>query len=304
MALPILEKTWQYDVNQVVTATGIRTSEIDKVIYQLKASLIGFASNPWTVVSSANASSAGAADYWASYTDVGENSWIVLQNASSSLQLMIYVGGYTIGGVLVSPEGLFTGGSVGSPPTATDSITLLSSEYLINWTSTMNHILHVMMSSTGDCTRAFVMGGGVVKMLMCVETMSDSPIANKAAAFYQSSASYPNASEFITHAQWSCVEDGVNVMCYTGTECFNGVPVAQAASGGYSNINSAYVISALSIHCTTSGHIGRFGRIADLYIGSNTLVTGSTFPATPDDKEFILIRQFVLPWNGSSPVLT
>ncbi len=64
MALPTLEKTWQFAVNQVVTATGSTLNDRRKALYNIKAAMTGFANNPWVVVMSSDGESAGSGDKW------------------------------------------------------------------------------------------------------------------------------------------------------------------------------------------------------------------------------------------------
>jgi hypothetical protein len=96
MALPTLEKTWQFNVNQSTTTSGSILPDMQALLYKLKTSLIGFGSTPWTVIRSSNGSSAGASDYWASSSDLiwnyegSAHSWMVLQqSALNNLQLLI-----------------------------------------------------------------------------------------------------------------------------------------------------------------------------------------------------------------------
>ena len=64
MALPTLEKTWQFNVNQAIATTGVVNTDAQNLLFRIKQTLIGFSSNPWTVVRSSNSVTTGASDLW------------------------------------------------------------------------------------------------------------------------------------------------------------------------------------------------------------------------------------------------
>lgn len=314
MALPTLEKTWQFNVNQVSATGGSNLADCANTIYKLKAAMTGFSSNPWTVVRSSNSVTAGAADYWASSANLVWNgggsahSWIVLQQAGITggpMQFLIDCDGQgttpSLFRGMVSVSG-FTGGTTTARPTATDEVLLIRNDNTSLPNVAMNQILHVMQSTDGQCTRAFVFGSGSRYLLLSFESLADSTLTYKGAAMgkYYSQAT----SELYSNANWVCKNSSTVCYCYTATEVYNNVQVANANNGAPSNIANAYPLAPLSLHSETASYRGRYGRVSDMWFGSSSIPTGATYPSSPDDREFLQVGNLVLPWNGTIPIIT
>ncbi len=193
MAVPVLSKTWQYDVNIQNPAQGTALADAQKVIRRIKTALIGFGTLPWTIRYSCDSVTAGAAgdgvDYWttdaklvwSSITNTGVRSWIVLKqtgigtNHQVCIHLM-HTGGSGVGSdtleVAVSANAGFTGGTTSARPTATDEIVIRDGTYSASapastikgtwWNSesaaatTQQTELHCMQSTDGQCSRAVI----------------------------------------------------------------------------------------------------------------------------------------------------
>jgi hypothetical protein len=315
MALPSLERTWQYNVNQQVAPTSL-TVDLQNLMYLIKASLVGFISSPWTVVSSSDGTSNfGASDYWSDYTKLvwtsaGSNhSWIVLQQTgvASTFQILIDLSNYTQlnCNILMSFAG-FTGGSLTAAPTASDSVTILSNSSWIYYQSSVNTILDVWMDSTGKSTRVVILAGSTVRSMFFIEYLADSPLTNKAVGVCKSSSGEVTLGSFQGSAYWAGRYSSINFTGYTCSEAYGTTnsqsPVVNQASGSISNFSGAYPISPLSVFSATGGATGRAGRLVDMWAGSSSIATGSTYPAA--GLALIQLNQFVLPWDGvSTPVI-
>ena len=195
MALPTVEKTWQYNVNQTPA------NNPSAVLYAMKASLTGFASNPWQVVSSSNCTNYGDADYWSSAADVRyavtpgpKYSWIVLKQPAISSNFQVLITARTTAGgwdeamnFRISPSVGFTGGTLTTFPSASDQI--LETSYSRSG-GTYNPVYdyssagwppvsyHAMMSSDGKCTRSFACGLGIAAHILFIDVPKD-PITLK-----------------------------------------------------------------------------------------------------------------------------
>ena len=312
MSLPTLEKTWQFNVNQSGTASGNVTTDCRATIFKIKQSLTGFASNPWTVALSSNGSSSGASDYWASSSDViwnnagSAHSWIVLQQTGVTggpVQLLIDCGtnNPSLIVVMASTSG-FTGGSTLNRPTATDETLLYSASNYSLPNSSAVHVLHVMMSTDGQSTRLFVFSGGSRWMFITIETLAGSDLAYQGAVFGKENALV--FADLYSSSKWICKNGSTIIYGYTATQTYANVAVCNANAGAISNISNAYPMVAMSVYSETPGGRGRCGRIQDMWFGSSALASGSTFPATPDDKQFAQFGPVILPWNGTTPVIT
>lgn len=319
-SLPNLEQTWQFAVNQVTAPQGSMTQTAAAVMFKLKNSLCTFGSNPWTVVKSSNSSTAGTSDLWTSsaaitFADAGSaHSWIVLQQAGVTggpLQILIDCNLHIASSITLraSPSAGFTGGSITTAPTATDQQLLNDANNLFLWTINSNSqtILHVIQSTTGKSTRILVMSGGAVQSCWLFEELVDSLLTTKAVVSWTSingsQATAFTLSGYYANAAFQG-KFGANLLtAYVGTEGYNSTTVVQANSNGISNITSAYPIAALSAHSQTASCQGRLGRFSDLYFGSPSVPTGSTYPAG-GSATFAQFNPFVLPWNGTTVTIT
>ena len=88
MAAPGLVKTWQIEGDNLVPTDSTIYIERKTLLLGIINKLIGFGSNPMTVIGSNNATASGmdAVNRWATIADLNNNSWIVLQQAGIKSQ--------------------------------------------------------------------------------------------------------------------------------------------------------------------------------------------------------------------------
>lgn len=151
MPLPSVEKTYQYDLNNLVLAAGSGVTGTDAntdrkdLLWQIKESLTDLTGNwtvPWTVIGSSDSltSNMTGTDLWTTAAnliwniDGSARSWIVIENTGLGLQLCIECccnANFEGGGIRVYASkvgfGTANGGTNGSTtarPTATDNCEL------------------------------------------------------------------------------------------------------------------------------------------------------------------------------------
>lgn len=318
MALPTLEKTWQFNVNQISTTTGVANDDHRKMWFLIKQTLTGFASNPWTVARSSNAVTVANSDLWLTLADVvpgnSNRSWIVFQQSAMGggggpFQFLVELynnNGVGYGNVYLSSGVGFTGGTISARPTASDEVVITGNNAIITPNTARNLIVSCEMSSSGDSTRLLVFGGGVCALMYLFETVSDSLLTYKGITYMTTGGNVPTAASHIASSSYPWYGKRTNnYSAMLGTEVYNSSTTVVAANGGaISDITGAYAIAPLSAHSETVGAKGRIGRVADLWMGSAAIPTGSTYPTSPNDKEFLQVNQFIFPWDGTNPVLT
>lgn len=331
MALPTVEKTWQYNVNQVdaVGASALENSQ--KLMYRIKATLVGFATNPWTVLASSNGTVANASDNWASFNDIlfragaGTRSWIVLKQTglASNFQIMISCAASTsptgrYAQIVASPSAGFTGlASTSADPTATD-------QYVVNYQSNASDrrwfdvqgaafqsVVHGMQSTDGEKTRIVIGIAGNSRGLWLFDKIS-SPVAgmtNPVACFVGASSGSGSA---LTAANFSSTlpgqgSDGSTAINYFMTsEGFSASGLVTTFFATNPNqISNEWPISAIGVASTTATKTGRHGRLSDIWFGSTapTITDGSTYPSGVS-RTFVHFGHIVFPWNGSTPQLS
>lgn len=146
MPLSALEKTWQFDVNNAIGATGTNLTTMRNLWLSIKNALIGFGTLPWTVRYSCDSVVAGAAndlvDRWDTNTDLtwatqdtgtAARSWIVLRN-TDGVEILLECRNSSSSGngralrIVMSPAAHFTGGTTLARPTATDEVVIVNGD--------------------------------------------------------------------------------------------------------------------------------------------------------------------------------
>lgn len=319
LVLPTLEKTgssaWQFANNLVTAASGTLLTDAQNMLFGLKQALIGFTHDPWTVISSSDSVSTTSSDLW---TDASkliwntdpyyEHSWIVLQQTrlggtgTSQICINLYNSANQIS-ITFSPTVGFSGGTLLTRPTATDEAALLNNTW-INSTS-QGGVIHVQQSGDGQSTRFFVFQAGSLVSWLLLETVvtdASSLLTYKGLAWC--STSLPTLSYLTTTAGWMGTFGSVALIAYTGSESYSSTYVASAMSGVAPELTGGYPLCPISAHSETTGATGRVGRFVDMWFGSPSIVTGSTYPAS-GARNFIQIGGLVLPWDGTSePLIT
>lgn len=341
MALPTLEKTWEFDTNVTIfrdIARGTTSAHADKrgLLLAIKNAMIdngstrGF-TTPWEVRGSSDSTAASllavgaggpGTDRWIDIDDMvwhtsdgGARSWIVLRQSaiSTTFELLIECrhGSSNDDGAeiraIVSQAG-FTGGSTTARPTATDERILCN---LVTWGGgvqggdTGAYVMQFMISSDGQCTRVVTYntnGVGVGLWLL------DKPKNPKTAwtDAYVARIFGNGDSAAITYALWY---DTPNMYTRFGTVdvtfyC-SGEGYASAGVGEildeHNQLDESWWFGDIGLISETSGMRGRQGELFDIYWTQDFLPQGQTFPATGATREFVVFGDMVFPWDGSIP---
>lgn len=313
MALPTLEKTWQYNVNQVIPASTVAADKRN-LWFKIKQLLTGFASNPWTVVMSSDSITTGAGDRWLTaanvvmFNEANPHSWIVLQQTTmngGTFQICLDCndGSGQYGSIIISAAAGFTGGSTTYAPTATDGVAIINHNPWCTFNTSGSTVTHAWMSTDGQCTRLFTYVGGSCVMYFFLDTLADSPLAHNASCTWIGNPATRRSNDLLSLTLWYSHNEttNTNMGCYLGTECYNGIAVPAQSAGVINNLNPSYPMTPLSVHSAVANNRGRVGRVVDAWMGSTAIPDGSTFPISPPDREFILLCGYILPWNGSVP---
>jgi hypothetical protein len=316
MALPTLAKTWQFDINQTITAQGSATATGKAIIFALKESLIGFAQNPWTVRGSSNSVAAGldSVDRWASTANIvnssSDHSWIVLRQTGIASNYEVCLDFNSVGNnmtVAVSASAGFTGGTISARPTATDEAILVNTNAYMSGVDT-THQLHVMQSTDGACTRVIVWRGSTN---LCTFMLFDKAVntvtgwtnpclsimqaitSDKAITYANllaGSNSYGRYSGNFT-ALWTCESNGSSIF-----------PELTNIGTITNSIDNAWSFFPIGIASTTINNRGRHGSIADLWWKPISVSDGDTFPNDANNRQFVAFGPLIFPWTNGSDV--
>lgn len=323
MTLPTLEKTYEFDVNQAVGGLGSVDPDNRDCYFKIKQSLIGLPSGQWIVSASSDGVVANLADNWADpATDLVYNtpgnphSWIVLTNTGNGAQLCmttnVAFASSETAGVYLSPGGnyVLAGLVTTARPVAADEVHLNDATVGTTWGGGSNlgwnGILHVLCSTDGEVTRIIVCRSGTAVGIWCVDSVRQ-PVSGWTDPVVGCCYGNVGAGDFLTYANLLNVAkfrgyaaSGFYAFLtgegYAGNPLVAKILVADAQSGGW-------FMAPIGLASETALNVGRKGSLYDFYWGSRTRVTGDTYPAD-GSYQFAQFGDFIVPWNGTLPVVT
>lgn len=324
MALPSLQKSWQFSTNNAYTAAATVKASYEQLVYAIKVILTGFSTNPWTVVSSSNAVSAGAADYWTSASSVnfqnsGNRSWIVLKQTGlgSNVQLlMIYHASQATGTgeffqFYVSPSVGFTGGTVSVNPSASDSFLIQTNQYGTFATpgAAFAFNIHGMQSTDGEGTRLIwssasqTCGALIIDKMQSPVTGLACPVATYCPGAHTRATNVWENSKIFNGANVSLRNAGLVISGFV-TMQIGGTNIAAYNSGVINQIANEYPLMPMGVFSTQVSSQGFHGFMVDMWNGTtNAAATnGSTYP-NDTTRQLVQFGNTVLPWDGSVPTI-
>jgi hypothetical protein len=312
------DKTWQFDINQTAFHGASAQVTHENMLLALKESLIGFSSNPWTVIGSCDGTSSAmdGTDYWQDAQDdcnwsTGAHSWIVLQQSGINPKFQVCFdlddSSYTDIIIVVSPVEGFgsanggTDGSTTARPTATDENVIANgSDWTAGSTTNYNYILNVMQSTDGACTRGCILYNNITAALFFFDKVKNPHPSFIEGAVY----AYPDggSAEIATIANWhdgskfSSTVSGTNGGFYLSTISLNNDCWPQVIDSP-NGLTNEYEVFPIFLCCGTAGRRGTMGSLYDFWWATET---GPSHGDTYDGKKAFQFGQMVWPWDGSS----
>jgi hypothetical protein len=328
MALPTLDKTWQFNVNQLIVSAAEATFN-KNLLFALKESLKNFAMMPWIVQYSCDSVTAGTVgdlvDRWVTAanivgagTAVGR-SWIVLRSPNGC-EICWHCFDNTTGvpnnirnmEMVYSHGGLFTGGTTTARPTATDeSVQFTSSSGSWQGGSTVADTrLHVLHTTDGLCTRIFLARASTVFFWWQVERLKSHAAGHTLPYTYRFTLAPDVSTSRTTRAflsgQTTSLSSRIGTLNINQLGIFPGRDAAVAASVlGETYAQVADEVDG-DLYCYEIGQItstigarGPKGLLFDIWAAQTPPAqTGDHYPAD-GSRQFVHIGHFMHPWNGT-----
>jgi hypothetical protein len=337
---PVLKRTWQHDTNQIITGATTQAGSTDdaqeykkNLILAIKNSMIGFASNPWTVAGSAsyndNFGAMDAVDRWVAIDDIRwrdatnlQRSWIVLENAVLGIQFLFDCvcqnnRDGTQADAFITPIGTpFVGGSATARPTSAAEVQILNRNDTGSnggWgggdessVSGYTYILSVQHSADGVATRVVIMRDANTCGFWLFDRIEEQTVAmtNPQVARIRS-ASYVGDDDSITlamlhhNARTSGFRaDGVGVGYYLAMPVSDGVNDEWSEEIiGFSPYDGRFSLAEVGVGSESAGHQGFWGLIYDLWWATAPGHTGRGWPSA--SRAQMQFGTLVFPWDGS-----
>lgn len=316
MALPVLDKTWQFDVNNELTSLANATHDNAQLLIGIKDALIGFALNPWTVVASSDSVVANSSDNWSDPTtdlvwanSPTPHSWIQLRQEEIDTNFEILIecpAGYQDLTLVMSPKAGFTGGDVTTRPTASDEVILLNDTRWLDSAVTFDARFHVIQSTDGECTRivayASTLTGG--PRLMWIFDRVKDPVSGWTTPAIGSA---DNSTVSGRYALLYDIDDHTHGYqngpfdVYLTCESYKYVTGALGVIlTGPNSIDGTYPMMGIGVHSETPGNRGRHGTIYDLWWGLQSVADLETYGG--ESRTFAQFSDLIFPWNGTTPI--
>lgn len=323
MPLPVLSKTWEFDLNIAAATSTADEDDCDTTILAVKNALTNVAfTNPWTVVSSSDSVTADSNDNWANIGDIVHasaptaHSWIVLEAPVGDLQICFDTGFSSSlperWGVYISFEDGFTGGTTTNRPTATDELEVSNVSTNIFPTSTFTSKVHCSISDDGEQTRLFVcIAGNVTISLIAGELADTTGLADPTFCHWlpvnDGTSNILDLNDLWNNQTSRFNNSGTNTLFRFTGECiqvggadvnfqnFTGFAAANVHSGGF---HLSPIGAAGSDGTAWSG---KLGNIPDLWWGQDVNNTGDQYPASGTLYQFTQFGVFVTPWDSTNP---
>lgn len=326
MALPTLVKTWQFDVNSVRPAADTILATYQNLLWDIKESLKGFGTLPWTVVGSSNSVAAGldGTDRWTAATNLvwhnagSAHSWIVLKQTglASNFQLLLDCdangggsGSATSLRILVSYSAGFTGGTTTARPTATDEHQLGLASWCTGTTTPFSSAVHVMQSTDGQGTRVFIARNNLVSTFWAFERLATPatgwsiPVVSFVRGATNTTTDAPTYAVFNDAANGYFRHGSTNYTGYITSEGSITSMLGEQFNVYPNDIDGFWPFFPMGFASTTVGARGRHGALVDMYWGvQDALVNGTSFP-NDGTKQWVQLGHMVFPWNGTSPLV-
>jgi len=335
MGIPVAENgPWIFNLNNLCQGNDTGVGVAQKFAWTLKDSIVQF--SQWSVVASSNGTSfanigaGGDVDYWDAYTDVVEDSWVILENSVTSEQFRIEC--YHVDLIYIdirySATGAFNAdGNATTPPTDSESV-LLFHGALIN-PLPVSVVVNSMISSDGKCTRIFWNGrvnntmetfGNVILMeevydapgewlstyKRCVNIL---PIVRGGSA---PSTIGPLLTDYKSHGTFDVyLKDAVpseahylcsNTRIVSDLEGDADTPIAD--NQAYLSFQDGFSISPITLYKSSRYDGGGLGRFKDIFWAPSLGIYSFTTADDEGSREWIKWGCFLLPWDGATKPIT
>jgi hypothetical protein len=316
--VPIAERSWSWDRNQIVAAAGSAAATTKAVFLLAKSRLKALAVAPLTVLGSSN-STVAALDGVDRIVDAatlvnatsGAHSWVLFRHPGTGMQLCWdFNGDGAWKATLVASLAGFTGGSTTARPTATDQQILINNDYWVSGDN-LQHVLHILHAGDGAATVLFVCNGGDAKTFVVLGKAFEA-VAGWSTPVFAFARGEGNSASGHRATQWEYLyktpglaswgPGGLMTLyasTYSDRARANGASPSCVDANVVDPLTGKYPAQPMALLSVTAGRKGRHGRLPDLWF---------TAPSAPNgffngDSKFLKIGDYVIPWGGGPTAL-
>lgn len=316
--VPIAERAWQWDRNQLVAAAGSAAATTKAVFLAKKARLKALPAYPLTILGSSDSASAAldGVDRIVDASDVvnatsGAHTWVVYSHPGTGMQLCWDLNGDGAWkATIVASVAGFTGGSITARPTATDEQILINNSYWVSGDN-LQHVIQILHSTDGAATKLFICNGGDAKTFVVLGKALE-PVAGWSTPVFAFARGEANSASGHRATQWEYLfktpglaswGPGGAMTVYASTfsdrQSANGASPSCVDADVVDPLTGKYPAQPMALLSVTADMKGRHGRLPDLWF---------TAPSAPNgffngDSQFLKIGDYVIPWGGGPTAL-
>ena len=327
MPLPILSKTWNYNVNNTYLPLADFSTTHRRLWYSIKNLFV--TNGLWSVIMSSNGTTASVADNWTSSGALGTQSWIVLKHPANNSQLLIQVttdsGGSPSYVLFFSKYGWNTASAFSTSvlPSTTisgDVIRFPITNQAIPWgTSNIQCVHHYMWSSDGYCHRHIVYASDFPVLGLFLET-PENPVTGWSSSGLPSFAMFFNSGSvasaitinntyrrFTNNSIVTRIDPVGSVGAANADIWLSGEAITNGSGGNSliveaitapNDLSGEYPMVDTGIVLPTYPYATKLGKPFDLWYGISNLVGSVTYP-NDNSRQFAQHGCLITPWNGS-----
>jgi hypothetical protein len=317
MALPTLLKTYEFNVNNRINATGNQYTMAENVLLAIKNMVIGYTNLPWTIAGSGvpGAGAMDAQDRWLTGADLTWHatvrSWIVFDRVDGT-QVLIdlnYAGLPQQASISMSISGSYSGGGPGTPPTAADSVKINTGPDANHYgnrnnNGTVDILIHGCHSTDGTIDRIFLGGSGDMHGTWEFEPILN-PRINHAITIMgtvrcETSSTGVCGLASMAVASFYSYEAGAMQMQVTSEGFTNEWLSEDSAASIAEELDGELFFNELGWWGVNVGYRGPKGRRPDVWMGQHQVANlGDNYPADIS-RQFVQIDTLIYPWDGTS----
>lgn len=319
MALPTLDKTWQFTVNQSYTGASALAAT-QSLVFGIKQAMRGFGSDAWGCWGSSNGAgtfgNGDSIDRWAASTNLiwntagNQHSWIVLTQTGlgvTALCVDLNAANSATASFILFPTGVGSNGTATARPSATDEVVVANALSYGPANAAGSGKFHVLQSSDGQVTRVVVCRGNAATGFWSFEVPKNPVTSTVVGTMVGNSASVAEAATYAllndVTTYCACYLGGITASLYMMSEGWAAATVGETQTY-LDDDTSDYPMSPIYLASSTVGGRGsKKGQLYDIWWGSTAPVTGDCYPGDAS-KQFAHFSDIILPWNGSTPLIT
>lgn len=336
MALPVLARTHQFQVNQNIAGQGTLIVQNQNLMWALVQSMIG--AGVWTdkdgntvtvagaatIVHSNNFGSAAALTW---QNDGVAHSWAVLFFAAAGVYMLINLAG---GGTSSDTATIkisrtdFTTAAGGTDGTTTTAPTALNSDTRVNasgWgacgTTATATVLHAIISTDGKSNSFVMCRTSFTVAEIWVDEIGNAPggLTNKKAVRVACGSTVAPSSDVVSFSNTNSTSattgrivgwaNAGTVVQITPTAPHNGSNALPAAYATIGDVSTGYPFFAIPLSSLTAGTSdGNMGIMVDRWWGITAEVTGKAYPgdevAVGLQRQFAKLGSTIYPWRKTN----